>query len=82
MLTNSHENLMLFEGEPSCVVHVLLEHGKRNSYSSAAMRVKLTGNDVPGANLRAPFEDHTVLALNGGSCVNGSVLLVPGRSHS
>ena len=34
-----------------------------NSYSSKAIRVELTGYDIPGATLRAPFEGHAVSTL-------------------
>ena len=53
-----------------------------NSYSNEAIRVDLTGYEVPGATLRAPFDDHTVSALKGGCFVDGSMLLVLGKSHS
>ena len=53
-----------------------------NSYSSEAIRVELTGYEIPGATLRAPFEGHTVSSLKVGSFVKGSMLLVLGKSHS
>ena len=34
-----------------------------NSYMSEAIIVKLTGYDIPGVTLRAPFEGHAVLAI-------------------
>ena len=53
-----------------------------NSYSSEAIRVKLTGYDIPGVTLHAPFEGHAVSTLKMQLLCRGSMLLVRGRSHS
>ena len=36
---------------------------KSNSNISEAIKVELTGDDIPGTTLRAPFADHKVPAL-------------------
>ena len=50
-----------------------------NGYSSEAIRVELTGYEISGVTLRAPFKGCIVSALKG---VKESILLVCEKSHS